>query len=361
MTRTKMISAGQLFCLLFVNRMVVNITYSPFMAATGEMLDHALSAVLAMVFTLVMIVPVYLLYLRRPACSLMDNVWELFGKFLGILFTVIYCAYFLFICSYTLSVYNTFMTSVMSPVFSSLLMSAAVLIAGCYGAFRGIEALARASGIIIIIILGCVVFLVSALLPQIDSLNYTPLLYEGTEKMLNGAKQMISRTVCIPFIGMLLPITKGKLKTSLATWIASIYLVMIILIVVTVGALGDFVKTQIFPIYSAASTAELGIFKRVDILFLAVWTTGLFIKISLSLYVFSLCIKRALGEKAARISILAGAFLVFLGTLWTVNQKNSLYNIYQFDIMFWFTVTASVGIPVLLLIVDLIKNRRAKE
>ena len=43
---------------------------------------------------------------------------------------------------------------------------------------------------------------------------------------------------------------------------------MIILILVIVGALGDFIRTQIYPIYAAASVAELGIFKRVDALFL---------------------------------------------------------------------------------------------
>ena len=100
------------------------------------------------------------------------------------------------------------------------------------------------------------------------------------------------------------PLTKGNIRKGFFAWVFSTHITLIILILVIVGVLGDFVKTQIFPIYAAASVAEMGIIKRVDALFFAVWTTCLFVKISLGLHLFSLCVKKILGEKAARISIL---------------------------------------------------------
>ena len=82
-----------------------------------------------------------------------------------------YGLYFLFICGYNLSFYSAFVSSVMAPKFSLLLLASAVLLTACYGAFRGVEALARASGIIIVIVVACLVFFITALLFKLDPLN----------------------------------------------------------------------------------------------------------------------------------------------------------------------------------------------
>ena len=62
MTNTKLntITAGQLFCMLFITRMVVNITYSPYMAASGAMQDQTISACLSMVLIILVAIPIYL-------------------------------------------------------------------------------------------------------------------------------------------------------------------------------------------------------------------------------------------------------------------------------------------------------------
>ena len=118
----------------------------------------------------------------------MDQACALTGRFLGALITVFYGLYFLFICGYNLSFYSAFVSSVMAPKFSLLLLASAVLLTACYGAFRGVEALARASGIIIVIVVACLVFFITALLFKLDPLNYTPLLYDGTDKNVDRCR-----------------------------------------------------------------------------------------------------------------------------------------------------------------------------
>lgn len=362
MTNTKLntITAGQLFCMLFIIRMVVNITYSPFMVASGQMLDQTISACLSIVLIILIAIPIYCLHRRWPNDNLVDQASIMTGRFLGAVITVFYGLYFLYVCSYNLSFYSAFITNVMAPKFSSVLLTLAVLLTACYGAFRGVEALARASGIIIVIVVACLLFFITALLFKIDTLNYTPLLYNGTGEIWTGIEQMIGTSSCIVFLGMLLPLTKGNIRKGFCAWVFSTYTTLIILILVIVGVLGDYVRTQIFPIYAAASVAEMGIFKRVDALFFAVWTTCLFIKISLGLHLFSLCVKKILGGKAARISILFGAAAVFAYSLWNVNHENSTFYIYQIGKTFWITISATLFVPLILLIVDLIKNRKGK-
>ena len=56
-------------------------------------------------------------------------------------------------------------------------------------------------------------------------------------------------------------------------------------------------------------------FKRLDALFLGIWTTGLFAKMALFLYLVSLCIHRIWGAVAARWSILISGAIVVIGSV----------------------------------------------
>ena len=105
MTNTKFntITAGQLFCMLFITRMVVNITYSPFMAASDAMLDQTVSCCLSIVLIVLIAVPIYCLHRRWPNDNLVDQAGIMTGRFLGALITAFYGLYFLYVCSYNLS------------------------------------------------------------------------------------------------------------------------------------------------------------------------------------------------------------------------------------------------------------------
>ena len=88
--------------------------------------------------------------------------------------------------------------------------------------------------------------------------------------------------------------------------------------------------------------------------FFAVWTTCLFIKVSLGLYLFSLCVKKFFGQKAAKFSIFLGAAAVFAYSLWTVYHENVTFFIYQMSGIFWITVTAALAVPLILLAIALV-------
>lgn len=357
MARKTLITVTQLFGMLFVSRMVVNITYNPFMASDGEIWDHMLSAVGAFLLTFVLVIPVYLLYRRYPRMSITEDAYYLMGK-AAFLVVGVYALYFLLVSCYTLSLFNVFVTNVMSPKVSLVVLSIAVTATACYGAFKGIEALARTSGLVLIGICAALVFLVCALAPRMEMDNFPPLMYNGPKSTVNGVLLMLSRTSSVPVLAMLLPFAKGNAKKGIAVWNTVTYLSIAGLITVMVGALGDFLKTQIFPIYAATSIAEIGIFKRMDALFLGIWTMGLFIKLALFLLLFSMCVAHMLGRKAGRISILVGGALVAAAGVWVADSRELARSIYDLRFLLVATLLTSIVLPVLLLIVDSIKKRR---
>lgn len=359
MRRDAVITVPQLFGMLFISRMVVNITYNPYMSSNGDLTDHLLSAVISYFLTFLLLIPVYLLYRKRKDMTLADYSYFLFGNYaVGII--LLYVAYYLLVSCSTLSLFNTFVSNVMDPKIPIWGLSIAVMVTACYGAWKGIEALARASGIILILICISLLFLICALIPEVETTNFTPLLYDGPQNMLTGVCFMISRTSCISVMAMLLPFVKGSVKKGILAWNTSTYLMIFLILFTIIGSLGQFLKTQVFPIYAAASIAEIGMFKRLDALFLGIWTTGLFAKMALFLYLVSLCIHRIWGAVAARWSILISGAIVVIGSVMLTESRGVAQIVYDWRVLLPITLLVILVIPVVLLITDHIKNRKKR-
>lgn len=355
MAKRSIITMSQLFILLFVSRIIMNLAYTPLLSKSNSMCDLILSAIIAFLFTFLFIIPIYKLYDCSGNLNIVQYSFNLVGK-VGIIFSLVYAIYFLFTCAYSLSLFNIFVGNIISPEISLMVLSLAIVLASCYGAFKGIEAIARSAGVIFILICIAIIFIVIALVPKIDNINYEPIMYNGPCEMINGTVLMISQTACIPALAMLLPSAKGDVKKGFVWWNLFVYLSVLIMIIVIVGALGDYLKTQMFPVYSAINISEIGILKHLDSLYLGIWTSGLFIKISLFLYIFALCIKKVWGEKVSRWSILIGGFLVAVLSVLASGYRMISNILFDLKFSFGFTVLVSVILPTVLLIVDKVKN-----
>lgn len=291
--------------------------------------------------------------------SISDSSEYLLGKF-GIIVSVILALYIIASCSYTLSYYNTFVMNILAPKVSIYLVCISIIVASCYGAYKGIEGLSRASGLILVGVLASFIFIICALMTKIDSYNFIPFLYYGNTEFIDGIKFMVSNSSCIALMGILFPIVKGNIKRGIICWNVSVYLILIILVTVIVGALGDYLKTQVFPIYAASSISEIGLFKRMDSLYIGIWTTAVFLKLAVYLYVFSLLIDKIFGNKAGRVAILIGGAIVAAISLWIVSHKTTYFFREILDYMLWSTITTVFLIPIILLIVDLVKSVNGK-
>lgn len=343
------ISAAQLFVLLFISRTIVNITYSLYIADTSQMWDNLVSTVISFFLTLLMVVPVYLLYRRDKPHSILDQGYMALKK-CGAVIAIIYALYFIWVLCYTLSLFDLFVTDLMNPKISAAVLSFGVIAASVYGAYKGIEALGRTSGLILIAILAAFVFLVCALTPQIDPLNYKPLFYDGISGTAGGVWLMLARNSCIPALAILLPFAKGNVKKGIGWWCTAVYGSTALVIFLVVGVLGDYLPTQPFPVYSATSVAQIGIFQRMDAVFLGVWTAGIFIKCALFLYLVSLCAKKIWGEKAARISILVTGAAVLLMT-YGITASNAVMGVlFNNNILLAFTLLTAVVVPFIVLV-----------
>lgn len=350
------LSAGQLFMMLYISRMVVNVTYSSYSSDVSSLRYGVTASVIAMVITFFMLIPVYFMIKTNKNRSVTDNAYSVF-KWLGTTVAVIYGLYFLWILVNTISFFDIMVKNVVNPNTSVFMLSLAIVGAAVYAAYRGIEALGRASSIIFIIITTALIVLIFSLIPEADILNTEPPGMENSSDIMKTVFNAVAKNSCIPAMAFLLSLTSGNKKRGAVCWALGVYLSMAVMIFIITAVLGDYLDTQVFPVYTVTAVASLGVTRRLDGIFLGVWTAGMFVKISLFIYLISVCVKRILGNKAAKLSIiLSGAVIVIAST--AVSGTNGMFDfLFDTKLLFAFTVLTGAVIPFILGIINISRKK----
>ena len=356
MQEIKSVSSGQLFAMLFVSRMVVSMTYGTLLIGDSELWDHLVSIPIAFILTFLLMIPIYKLFKMDMKMSLIDNSEQYFGKF-GILVTALYVIYYLIISFHTLAIFNNFILNAVNPSISLPLLSALLLFSACYGAYKGLEALVRTSAFILLATILAFLFLGISLFSSIEKINFTPLLYNGFESCGEGVIYMISQASCIPALAVLLPMSKGSHRKGMVFWNTGIYFIFALIIILITGTMGDFGKTQLFPVYTAAGIGKFGAFRHLDSLYLGIWMSGIFLKLSLFLFLAGEGVKKIKGDRASKISIVMFGVALALFPFF-YGEFKVLYKSFLTYFLLAYLLIIAVAIPAILIV---FKNKKPKK
>lgn len=337
------ITVFQLFSMLFLSRIILDLAYSAD-GSKGELWDFVISAAIALPITVLLCIPSYILAKASPDVLIAEQPH--FGKISSFIFSI----YFVLAGSYTLYSFIQFLNETVSADVSVVLLLLIVIIAACYGAYKGIEALVRSSVLILVLSVIMMIFMICALIPKIQLLNYPPLMKNGAGNVLKGVFMMISRSYGIPCVAALLPFTNGKRFRGIVAWSFAVYGAVAIITAVITGVLGAFIKTQPYPVYTAAGIAEYGVLQRLDFAYLGIYTAGLFIKLSLFLFIISICGKAVSGECGYKLSVPIGA--AFMAILAFIAQKGKVLAEFLSSpvLWIWLTLVSGFVLPLIILI-----------
>jgi len=357
MEKRPCISVGQMFAMLFVSRMVVTMTYGTLLMGDSDIWDHLISAVISLVLTFILVLPIYKLSSLDSKMNLFDNLRDLMGKY-GYIFIIVYVSYFIVITLHTLTIFDNFVSNAINPPISIPLLSIFLLLSSCYGAYKGLEALARTSTFIIVATVISLIFLGASLFSSIEAINFKPLMYDGYESVTEGAIYMVSQSSCLVALGVLMPMSKGNKVSGIIIWNLGVYASFMLIIALVVGTMGDFVSTQLFPVYTAAGIGKFGSLQHLDSLYLGIWMSGIFLKTSLFLLLASEGIKKIWGEKIRKRFILLFSVLLSISTLFIGNFSLLRSKIIT-ECLFYFLIFNAVVVPVILLMLK--KRKLGKE
>ncbi|BED91527.1 MAG: GerAB/ArcD/ProY family transporter [Candidatus Improbicoccus pseudotrichonymphae] len=360
MLKEKIITSSQLFCLLLISKIVISITFGPAIIGKQDFWDYIISSIISYFITFIMVIPVYFLHKINPeADGPIFYTKKVFGDFSRI-FVIFYAFYFTLVCLHLLFVFKNFIENVMNPPISFSLLLIILIILTCYGAYKGIEGIARAGSIIIFFMFISIIFLGFSLFKNLDYTNFKPFFYNGIEETKSGIIFFLSRSSCISAMLFLFHSVKGDLKKGIFIWNTIFYLLIITTIIFVIGSLGDFAKTRLFPVYSASSITKVLSLENLDSIYLGLWVCGIFIKLSLFINLLSECVKEVFNQKNNRTNIpFLCIFLIFLSVFLKVS--NLFSGIFSINFLFVLTLIASFLIPLFLLMCYLFKNRAIKK
>ncbi|MBP2654602.1 MAG: spore germination protein [Firmicutes bacterium] len=356
------ISNHQLFSLTACNSIgVALIAISALMASIAKQ-DAWISALITPVFGMLVMLIYWLLGSKYPNMSFVDIIKTILGKWLGLLVGSLY-VFFYTIIGCHLPWYIGQFTTISAlpetpPYIISLLFMIAVVIAELYG----IEAIARASEIFIILI--SVLFFLAMLLvsPNAKIENLKPIFEHGITPILKSSIFLACFTTfhLITLMGIypynIANISEAK-KSILKGYLFG-GIIIFVTIIMSLLVLGENITSKIqYPTYVLAKEINIvKIFTRLEFLIALVWIVAIFVIGVLFFHAAVISLSEVLGLKDHR------RIIIPLGLIMLVLSEVILPDIPYYANwinLVWIPYSITIGliIPVLLLLVYSVKKK----
>ncbi|GAA0432278.1 endospore germination permease [Lentibacillus halophilus] len=223
----------------------------------------------------------------------------------------------------------------------------------------GLEVVARSSQIFVPVFIVLFLFIVVLLIPSLNPQNVSPIMGKGVAPSIKGAfipAQWFNELFLISF---LLPYLHHKEK-GLKWAMLSTALIMITLIITNVFALllfGNITSSFTYPVMDAARYISVADFlQHVEAVVMAIWVTGMFIKISVFFYAIVVGMAQWLQLSDYRPIVFPMGFLVIIVSMWSAPSLQKLSHFssttWPFYVLFFLTI-----IPILLLLTAMARKK----
>ncbi len=336
---TEKITTRQLFYLLFIPRTTVVISFLPALTSADALQDAWLSALLAFLPSMLIIILIGKLALKFPEKDIVGYSVELLGKIPGKLLLLFYFFLFLLIASTDLRLYagvikTGFLVRTPLVVTAAVMMLAVVAVV-----YAGLEPLGRCADVIFPVFLLLLVAGLLFPLVRADYQNLQPVLARGWPPVIMGSIIPAAITVQYLHMSIIIPSVnepQKALRAALWSLVLGIFFLILISIQV-VSVLGaEEGSRSLFPVFRMLRAVRFSRFwERVEAVNIFGWGLGIFITLALGLYFCAWLFSRLLGLKDYRPLLFPLA--VILVTL-SVQQYTSTLEVVRF-------FTPGVGAP----------------
>lgn len=293
-SRRGMIPPYAFFCLLFVSRIVVTLTYVQGVSVGVFSTDILISISLSFLLLLLLSLPAII--------SLSKGKSPLDNRFVSILYSL----YYLLFASITISRFAYFATNRTNLEISMPVVIILVSVAMCYGAYLGIEAIGRYGFICAILLVLTLVAVFGLNVHNLLEVNFYPLIVNSKDNILQNALLFTSNSVAPAFLLALRPRVNGKIVKPYVLALLSSYGAIFLLILFCVGVMGSSARLQSYPVFTLFQMASLGGFSRLDMFHTGFWILAVLMKCSAFIYCASICIKPfSHAQKCIGLSLLS--------------------------------------------------------
>lgn len=296
---------------------------------------------------------------RYPGLTIMEYSSEIVGKWLGKLIGFYFTYYLFFFISSTVNEHAGFITTVLLPKTPALIGIVTILILCALAVFSGIEVIGRCNEFLtpIIIIFLIPLFILS--ITDADPEQLKPFLGEGIRPVLQGAVVPSAWMSQFFFLGWLLPFLNKPEKARKVSLIAlgSIMVLFVLIDLIAVMVFGPITGRLNFSFLRVIEYIGIvGSLERLEALAVSVWIMGIYVKVSVLLFMFCLSVSQLFNIKSYRNIISPVTLLSVVGSVWIFENAAEFQNwiIHSYPILAFCTQSF---LPLALLTIDSIKRR----
>lgn len=356
------ISNLQFICAFVLSRLMLTMTYLSYFKAPPFNQDLWLSALLSAPMHILFMLPAYFLAQRFRNMSAVQSAEVILGP-AGKLVSALFVWFFIHRTATILREFGEFFTAILYPETPILVFIGLTALFAAYAVKNGIETICRIAQIALPVILFSVLLIMALLVKVFDLRCILPVLEDGIAPVIYGAFVISSRTGMILAIPMLIPYINipGKLKNYLIIGFVILAFYFCIIVLLTAGVFGiEQAKIIDFPFFYAVQLISVGDFlERIDVLFVAIWISGMFVHASIHYYLAVLGTAQLLKLQDYRPILLPmGIIIVSLSILQSENMV-ALNKFLSYKVYTWYVLFFTVILPSFLLLAAVIRKKGA--
>lgn len=328
--------------------------------------DVWITEIIALVHIALLCAPLLFLSKQFANLTIIEYLPILTGPLVGKILGALYIAFFLFIATLDLSLFDNILKPINLPETPDSAIILLALATCAYAVYKGLECIARSTEIFVPPILAVIVIYAVLQIPEMDFKVFLPILADSTFSEINFLAFMTAARINeIIVLAMLAPSINKKGNTKMIFfWIAILVTVFsLIIVVTTLAGLGLEVSKKTFdPYYLFIKQINIYDFiTRIEFLIVAAWNIGMFLKISLFLYLATISLVQLLGLKKRKVLIIPMVIIIFATTLKTDILKSVIvFNIIEHYVPY-INLIFMFGIPVVMLAMFFLKNMNVKS
>ncbi|BCV22495.1 GerAB/ArcD/ProY family transporter [Moorella sp. Hama-1] len=355
------ISPRQAAVLLWFAILPTAILFLPSLLALRAHQDAWLAVIVATLAAGGTALAVYLLAQRFPHYTLFQYCELILGRVAGKGVALVFVLAFFLLNATVIREFSEFLATAVMPETPCLFFSLSLMAVGVYAARNGLEVIARCTDFIMPLLVAFIVIILLFATPEMTVRNLFPVMEYGPRPVLGGALvtwSFLGQVIIMAAYGAFVNSPRA-LGLSLVTGLAGIVFFLGLMTMGIIFAFGPFEASRlIFAGYTLARVVSLGqFFERIEVLFLAIWVAGVFIKITLNLYVTALGLASVIGLKEYRPLVAPlGALNVVISIISYKNLSEVRHDLLMVE-PGW-TLTWQLLLPALLLVVAWLRGKR---
>jgi spore germination protein KB len=297
-----------------------------------------------------------------PGTTLMGACTSALGKWGGKLAGLAALFYTVQLTGVIIRLYGEFVAESALPE-TPLLAIMGTMVAVCIINVRsGIEVVGRSAQFLVALFVLLASFLFLLLIGDLNPQNMLPLWEGRLTPALKGSIAPSGWLAEYVYIAFLLPLVSDQQRLHRRMLHSLLFVVaaMIVTNIVCLMLMGDLTASFQYPVMIAARYISIADFmQHLEAIVIAIWISGVFVKISFFLYIVSQSTAEWLGLDSFRPIVLPMSLLCLVFAVWSGSSQLEFARIYG-TVGNIYTLTMLLALPALLYLIGLLKQRLTK-